>query len=246
MLTLTQVSLGQRVKDIDLRCEGGQFIHLLGPNGAGKSTLLSLIAGLERPECGYVYINDVQSETLSNEFLASFRCFQQQQHSTPFALSVSEVLAFFGHAAALPDDILAALDIGALLHRPFHRLSGGEQRRVQIARSLMQVWPAITSGTALILLDEPIQGLDFKHQHTLFALLSELAENGNLVVCSHHDLNLAYRYASMVCLLKEGKLVMSGKPDVVMHGDNLSQIFDCRTQVITTEQNQLIFQTYLD
>src|SRR5690606_34501352 len=115
---------------------------------------------------------------------------------------VNESLYFFiPNLFEIPEQLESALEIGPFLNKSMQQLSGGELRRVQIARALLQIWPAIERGHALVLLDEPLQGLDLRHQSLLMQLLTDIAAKGNSLIISNHDLNLCYRYADKVALL---------------------------------------------
>ena len=97
-----------------------------------------------------------------------------------------------------------------------------------------------------MLLDEPIQGLDFRHQHLLFRCLNALAKLGNTIICSHHDINLCANYASSIWLLKSGQLLSDGKPDLVLTEANLSAAYSCAFHRFTGENSEQIFQSHLD
>ncbi|WP_088328626.1 ATP-binding cassette domain-containing protein [Lacimicrobium sp. SS2-24] len=245
MLRIEGLSLPQRIKQVSLDVVPGDAIHLLGPNGSGKSSLLNLIAGLITAQQGTIWLEGRNLYHYSTAELATCRCLMEQTHRSVFALTVEESLSFFCDTRPLPDELEQALDITQFLHRPLNELSGGEQRRVQIARCLMQIWPAIDDGKALILLDEPVQGLDFSHQHRLCILLNELVRKGNMLIMSHHQLNLAERYANRIWLMHEGKLTADDVPNAVLTEARLSEVFACNVRIVAdTEQNRLI-QTYL-
>ena len=98
----------------------------------------------------------------------------------------------------------------------------------------------------MILLDEPNQGLDFRHQHLLFGLLDSLRKKGNLIIVSHHDLNTAYHYASHVWLMKSGRCISQGAARKCMTREILESVFDCHVSVTKMSENGVIFQTCLD
>ncbi|ALS98532.1 ATP-binding cassette domain-containing protein [Lacimicrobium alkaliphilum] len=245
MLRAQAISLENRLSNVSLDLISADAVHLLGPNGSGKSSLLNLLAGLISPHQGQLWLEGRELSQYAPAELAIQRCLMEQTQQSVFALTVKESLSFFCAERSLPDVLEQALDISPFLQRPLNQLSGGEQRRVQIARCLMQVWPAIEQGRALILLDEPVQGLDFSHQHRLCELLNELARIGNMLVMSHHQLNLAERYANRIWLMHQGQLVADDIPKQVLTESLLSRVFCCNVRIVTdTEQNRLI-QTYL-
>lgn len=223
--------------------EHGQWWFLLGANGSGKSTFLSVIAGLEPAFSGSVNLNGTEVRDISVSQLASTRCLVTQAYSTEFSISVAELFSFFTEISVCPDLIEQHLDLSTLFNKSFSRLSGGEKQRVHLARNLMQVWPMIEQGKALILLDEPLQQMDIKHQFESLRLFAELQNLGNLLIMSHHDLNQAMLYASDACLLKAGKLIQAGQQQEVLTQTNLEYLFDQRfTQIIdkNTTQSYLI------
>ncbi|MDP5129548.1 MAG: ATP-binding cassette domain-containing protein [Paraglaciecola sp.] len=246
MVKFEKLSVTGRLNAVSGHVDKGDFVHVLGTNGAGKSSLLSAIAGLLELDSGLVLLNGLSIVDYSLPQLASFRCFQEQQQSSAFALTVSEVLYFFSECYDLPDDLEDALELTNLMHKPLNQLSGGEARRVHIARTLLQVWPAIKLGQAIILLDEPTQGLDFKHQHLLFSLLARLSDSGSAVVVNHHDLNLCQQYANKIWLLQQGQIVKTMGSLQSISNDDLSHIFSCGIRFAIDEAGNKIFQTYLE
>ncbi|WP_339768623.1 ABC transporter ATP-binding protein [uncultured Paraglaciecola sp.] len=245
MLVIENLTFSQRLDNINVYAESGQFVHLLGPNGAGKSSLLQIVSGLGIPDTGRVIFDNGDIAQLTMIELARFRCFQEQQQSHIFAITVRESLSFFAHNMVMPAMLENALEIEPFMTRSLLTLSGGESRRVQIARALMQIWPTIEQGQALILLDEPSQGLDFRHQHLLLSCLVELTKLGNIVLMSHHDLNISTQYADRVWLMRSGMLEHFGEVKDVMTPAILSDIFDCQVREFSNSEGNSILQTYL-
>jgi ABC-type hemin transport system ATPase subunit len=245
MLKLENITVTRRLESVSLELQAGQMVCLLGANGAGKSSLLSVVSGLLHTTSGLTMINDKDINAYSASHLASFRCYQEQQSISHFELTVEDALSFFSTTTEIPERLDKALEISQFAKRKLNTLSGGESRRVHIARVLLQIWPAIINGTGLILLDEPIQGLDFKHQHLIFKLLQEFASAGNLVLLSHHDLNLANRYSDRVLLMLDGKVIANGAPNAEMNKTFLEQAFGCKIDCIEDQFNNRLFQSYL-
>jgi ABC-type hemin transport system ATPase subunit len=245
MLKLEDMTVVKRLDSVGLRLEAGQMVCLLGANGAGKSSLLSVASGLLPFNSGEIRVNGKEIAAYSASQLASFRCYQEQQVISHFEITVDDALSFFSSTTDLPARLDAALEIDQFRKRKLNSLSGGESRRVHIARVLLQIWPAILKGQGLILLDEPIQGLDFKHQHLIFELFSEFAKAGNLVVLSLHDLNLASRYSDRVILMLKGKVIANGDVNSVMNKALLEQAFECKIEVLEDSFNNRLFHSYL-
>lgn len=246
MLKFEQITVEGRLNHVSGQVNAGEFVHVLGTNGAGKSSLLSALAGLLRFDEGNIWLNQHKLHDYSLSQLATIRCLQEQQQNSAFALSVAEVLCFFSDHNDFPDELEKALELHHLMNKPLNRLSGGEARRVHIARALLQIWASIKQGRAVILLDEPNQGLDFKHQHLLFGFLNRLCAAGNLVIVNHHDLNLCQQYADKIWLMQNGQIVVTLSSLEQITNQDLTEIFSCGIQCAMDTVGNKIFQTYLD
>ena len=97
-------------------------------------------------------------------------------------------------------------EVITFLRRDFSCLSGGEQQRVLLAKTLLQIWPDTNPDAKLLMLDEPLAGLDFYHQLQLLDLLKEITSHGLTVISSIHDFNLAITHTDFICCLEQGKL----------------------------------------
>jgi ABC-type Mn2+/Zn2+ transport system ATPase subunit len=202
--------------------DGGTSVAVVGPNGSGKSTLLGLLAGLIRPTSGEV--------TVAPERRVAFVA-QQQHHHRWMPLSVQEVLVMgrYGRRGLLgrfrsADRAAIAgaaerLDVAELVHRPFGELSGGQQQRVLVAQ-------AVASEPDLLLLDEPVTGLDLVSQQRILELIDEEVAAGASVVLSTHHLGEARR-ADRVLLLA-GCVVADGPPAIALRADLLAEAFGDR------------------
>ena len=230
---LHAVSLDKRLTDVTCQCLKGQSIHLLGENGAGKSSLLEVIAGLTDADNGHCRIDDTPVNALTLPELARFRAFHAQSSAASFALSVNDYLHFYASSqvSPLPTLLEFTMEVSHLLTRRITTLSGGEKQRVELCRALLQVWPAIEAGDALVLLDEPLQGLDIRHQYALMALTKALTGKGNTVILTSHDIGLSANNADQIWLLKNGSLVANGTPTEVVNEFNLNATFCCHFAV---------------
>jgi len=116
-------------------------------------------------------------------------------------------------------EVLGLLKIESLAMRSFNELSGGEQQRVIIARSLAQ-------EAKILLLDEPTSNLDIRHQLEVMELSRELVDKQKLaVVVAIHDLNLASRYCDKIVMMKTGQIVAAGKPTDVLTPENIKSVY---------------------
>lgn len=200
----------------------GAVTALIGPNGAGKSTLLHAVAGLLAPRAGRL---DVPARARRGGVAYVLQATDVNEH---LPLTVREAVTMGRYATAgafrrlraddraAVDAALVALDITDLASRPLHELSGGQRQRAFVAQGLAQ-------GAEVLLLDEPITGLDLvSRQHILDAIAAERAA-GRAVMVSTHDLGDAST-ADHVLLLA-GRVVASGPPAEVLTDDHLAEAY---------------------
>ncbi|MDO6568870.1 ATP-binding cassette domain-containing protein [Alteromonas sp. 1_MG-2023] len=233
VISLRDISVNKRLANITLDITKGNCVHILGPNGAGKSTLLSIMAGVLETERGEASLLEQPLQQWPLSALATFRTLLAQQSEAVFAVSVKEYLSFFASSLAfeLPEILEATLEVKRFFKTPLNRLSGGERQRVEICRALLQVWPAVKRGEAVLLLDEPLQGVDIRHQYALMGLFRTLCDKGNTIVLSSHDISLSANYSNTVLLMKSGASVSFGLPEKVLSVNNLEHTFDCHFAV---------------
>lgn len=223
----------------------GQIVALLGPNGAGKSSLLRLMAGLDAPSSGQVTVSDRPLTSFNPLALARQRAVlgQEPRLSAPFR--VRDVLGFGLHAhglsyrhgpgKAVVEAVLDQTGLTAYASRPITQLSGGEARRVQIARAMVQIsatgaGPAI--GPRYLLLDEPTSSLDLCQQHAVLALVRSLADGGAGVLVVLHDLALAARYADRACVMAGGVIRADGAPRDSLAPERLAPIYQVAPELL--------------
>jgi putative ABC transport system ATP-binding protein len=204
-----RVPSGERVLTIldgvDLEVPAGEFLAVLGPSGSGKSTLLGLLAGLDRPDEGEVWISGKPLSKLSEDGLARLRrehlgfVFQSFQLLSNFTARENVMLpaefAGRGRAAARADELLAAVGLAERVHHYPSQLSGGEQQRVALAR-------AFAAEPELLLADEPTGNLDAATGGRILELLLDMRErSGTTLVLVTHDPALAERADRRIHLL---------------------------------------------
>lgn len=205
--------------EVSLHAESGDFVAVIGPNGAGKSTLLSVLAGLRKPDSGSVLLDGVElhsaRDSLTGMKLAQRRAYLPQNPRCEWPISVERLVAlgltptlpaFGGLPPSFGPRITRALEACDLLgHReqPATTLSGGELARAMLARALV-------ADPDVLIIDEPMAGLDPKHALDTARRLQQLARSGKLVVASVHDLTLAGRYASRIFALANGRVQGDG------------------------------------
>lgn len=207
---------GRRVVDsIDLDLAAGETLALLGPNGAGKSSLMRLVAGRLAPEAGTVRIGG-EDPFRTRSVRAGIGWVPQDIALYP-RLSVAENLDVFARLSGIggherPALVRAALDLAEIddmARRPVGLLSGGYQRRVNIAASLI-------GRPRLVLLDEPTQGVDLAARAAIHAVLSRLRADGAAILVATHDFAEVERLADRVAILSEGRLVQEGRLDTLL------------------------------
>ena len=215
------------IEAVDLRVPVGEFVGLIGPNGAGKSTLLKAALGLVTPLRGEVRVFGRPVEEARNKIAYMP---QIEEMDWEFPVSVTDVVLMGRYSRLRPfgrwsrDDRRAAQEalervgLGDLGGRQVGQLSGGQRRRVLVAR-------AIARGGLLLLLDEPFAGLDAAVQHDLVAVLDELASEGHSILIATHDLScVANSCDEAVCLNR--RIIAAGSPAEVLTAEVLTQTFD--------------------
>lgn len=217
-----------RLASTSLAIEAGTITALGGPNGAGKSTLLSLIAGELAPSAGIVRLLGRDPRAQAPTELARSRAVLDQDTPTPAGFTVAEVVAWGrrcwrGTEHARRDDevvgrMLEEHGIAHLAERPAHALSGGERRRVHLARVRAQ-------EAAALLLDEADADLDLEGRYHLDEAMRREAARGAAVVIVSHDLRRLARTAERMVLLREGVVTADGPPDIVAAPDRLATLF---------------------
>ncbi len=202
---LTAHALGKRygarrvIENVSLTIQKGEIISLIGPNGAGKTTLLKLLLGLEKPDSGTVS----RMNGLKIGYVPQY-C----RISPAMPLRVRDFLALGQPKHKLKQEVVEALGIGAWLDSPMHGLSGGEMRRVLIARALEQ-------APDLLVLDEPVAGVDLAGQSELYKRIRSLASARRMAVLMvSHDLFVVMAGANRVVCLNH-HICCEGKPDHV-------------------------------
>ena len=203
---------------------------LVGPNGAGKTTLLRAVAGL-LPAEGTITIGNENVSGLSIRERACRFAYLPQGHVVHWPLPARDIVALgrYPHGATDPtrlsprdadavEKAMLATDVAGLADRPVTELSGGERSRVALARVLAVEAP-------VVLADEPIASLDPRYQIETMGLLRRAADVGTLVVVVTHDLGLAARFADIVLLLRDGRLVAAGSPQQALMPATLADVF---------------------
>jgi len=219
------------ILNIDLKAAQGESLCILGPNGCGKSTLLKSISRIIDYR-GFVSINGIDISAIPRKDLAKKIALLSQNAQVFFPYTVYETVSMGRYAYSqgfiknlsiedkeIIEDILIKLDINDIKDCMIDELSGGTLQRVFLARTLAQT-------PDLILLDEPANHLDLKHQIELLDFLKTwVKENNKMLIGVFHDLNLARLFADTAVVLNSGKIAANGKIDDVLNSDVLSGVY---------------------
>ena len=221
---------------VSLHAESGDFVAVIGANGAGKSTFLSVLAGLLKPDAGKVRLDQDSIWDLSRQELARRRAYLPQNPRCEWPISVERLVAlgltptlpaFGGLPKAYGSRITQALDAFDLLERrgqPATTLSGGELTRAMLARALV-------GDPDILIVDEPIAGLDPKHAFDTARRLQGLARAGKIVIASMHDLTLAARYSNRILALSAGRVRGDGPTEVTLTPALIRSAFDVDARI---------------
>ena len=221
------------LKEVSFEAGKGEVIGIIGQNGCGKTTLLKCINSSLKATRGAITLDDRTVESLSKKEIARSMGFVMQTTNTTFPFTVYETVlmgrysrkeTFSADETEADTKIVyeAMKDTGILkfADRDIDELSGGERRRVMIARALVQ-------EPEILLLDEPTLHLDINTQFEALDLVSKLArENGLTVVIVSHDLPMVARYCDRVAMIHDHKVMCVGTLDEVLTPENMRKVFN--------------------
>ncbi len=194
------------LNNVSFACNKGEIVALLGTNGAGKSTLLKCVCGLLKPQTGHILFNSSIIKPKDAQKLISY--FPQSAYIPALSVFESVLLArkpfvkyrFSKADYTIVQSIIEKLNLSALALRPLSSLSGGQVQLVRIAGMLSQ-------GSKVLLIDEPLNNLDIKHQVEVIGILKSLVKTEDLVcLIAMHDLNIALNFADKFLFLKNGEV----------------------------------------
>ncbi|MFL5249703.1 MAG: ABC transporter ATP-binding protein [Myxococcales bacterium] len=218
------------LQGVTLRLDRGEIAGVVGPNAAGKSTLARIAAGLVAPSAGVVRLGGTDVRALSRRERALRVAFLAQDEPGDVPFTAREI-ALMGRAPHLglwalegeadrekAQAALEELDAAQLADRPASQLSGGERKRVYLARTFAQ-------GAPVLVLDEPTDALDLRHQARLVEALRARARQGGSALLVMHDLSLAAAACDRVVLLREGSVAAAGTPAEVLRAEVLENVY---------------------
>ncbi len=225
------------LNEISTEFSDKEFTVIAGPNGAGKSTLLYAVMGFLEAVSGEIKIFGRALGAYKRPALAKLISFVPQETVFSFDFTVEELVLmgrypYMGLMQSWTEedrqivaDALRMLGLEGFGSRWYSTLSGGEKQRVLIARALAQ-------QTRFMFLDESLSQLDINHQLEIMRLLAKICREKEIgIVLVSHNLNLAANFADKMIFLKAGKVIGSGKPTVMMTGENLFDLYGVRLEI---------------
>ena len=215
------------VKGVSLEVRSGEVVGLLGPNGAGKTTIFYMVVGLVRPDEGEVRLNGVVVTDLPMHRRARMGLGYLPQEPSVFRkLSVRDNILAFLEETPLPSgerqercgEILRDMRIGHVADTMGYALSGGERRRVEIAR-------AMVISPDFLLLDEPFAGIDPISVADLQQVILGLKERGIGVIMTDHNVRDTLKVCDRAYIISEGEILLAGKPGEIAASDRVREIY---------------------
>ena len=228
------------LEEINAEIPRGDHIAIVGPNGAGKTTLMKLIAGLIEPTQGEI---NIFGHGPSGHICIAYVP-QRSQVDWDFPANVAEVvmmgrihqIGFFHWPTradwAIVREALERVDMQAYSDHRIGELSGGQQQRVFLAQALSQ-------GAEVVLLDEPLTGLDIPGQEAILRILDDLHQAGVTVLTATHDLNLAAKHFDQVMLLNR-RLISFGPATIALSQEALIQAYGNQVHMLPSADGALI------
>ncbi len=214
------------LQKLELKVQAGQRVALLGANGSGKTTLIHHLVGLLLPQQGEVKVMGLE---VNKANLQSIRQKVGLVFDNPdnqlFSTSVFEDVAFGPRNIGMTEDQVAArvqralalVEVEQLAQRPPFNLSLGQKKRVAIA-GVLAMEPAV------LLLDEPLSGVDPRTANQLMSILQLLHSEGKTIIMATHDVDMAYAWADQVIIMSEGRLVAQGSSELLQDKELLTKV----------------------
>lgn len=224
--------------DISFKVGKGEFLSILGPNGVGKSTLFRCVLGLLSGYTGQVLVDGVDARSFSIREAAKHIAYIPQSSHPIFNYSVFDIilmgrtsgLSTFRSPKKADTEIcqwaMEKVGITRLRDRCFHRLSGGEQQLVLIARALVQKAP-------ILMLDEPTANLDFGNQLLVLEQARNLAREGYTVIQTTHHPEQSFMFSDRILTIQKGRVLTEGTPEQVLTEDTIRALYGVDVNVVS-------------
>ena len=217
----------EAVKGVSFQIAPGEVVGLLGPNGAGKTTIFYMIVGLVRPDNGTVFLNGQDITLLPMHRRARMGLGYLPQEPSVFRkLTVRENILAFLEETSLPkgerekrlEGLLAEMRVSHVKDTMGYSLSGGERRRVEIARSLV-------ISPVFLLLDEPFAGIDPISVADLQEVILGLKEKGIGVIITDHNVRDTLTVCDRAYIISEGEILLEGNPEEIASSPRVREIY---------------------
>ena len=234
---------------ISLSIQQGEFVGIIGPNGSGKSTMLKIIYRHLKQTSGKVTLHEQEIWQMAPKRVAQQMAVVSQESPLLFDFTVQD-LVLMGRTPyknwltpdrkedfAIVEESMVQADVGHLANRTLQELSGGEKKRVMLARALAQ-------QAKILILDEPTNHLDIAHQLQLMKLVKNLPIT---IIAALHDLNLAVTYCDELLVMQNCELVLQGIPKEVITEQTLQHVFQVEAKVATnpfTQKQHIYYLNY--
>lgn len=215
------------VRNVSLSLRRGEAVGLLGPNGAGKTTTFYMIVGLVKPDTGGIVLDGADITSLPMYRRARLGIGYLPQEASVFrGLTVEQNIAAVLEVVEpdpdtrglMLDELLAEFGIGHIRRTPALALSGGERRRVEIAR-------ALASQPSYILLDEPLAGIDPIAVGEIRDLVGHLKNRGIGVLITDHNVRETLDIIDRAYIMHDGQVLMEGRPDEVVANEDVRRVY---------------------
>ncbi|MGH9867632.1 MAG: LPS export ABC transporter ATP-binding protein [Candidatus Polarisedimenticolia bacterium] len=215
------------VRDVSIAINGGEVVGLLGPNGAGKTTTFSCVLGLVAPDGGRVLLNGEDITRLPMYLRARRGIGYLPQEASVFRrmtveqnlLAILETLDLEGaQVGARARALLEEFGIASLARQKASTLSGGERRRLEIAR-------ALTTGPSFILLDEPFAGIDPKARYDLQKVIAHLKERGLGILITDHNVRETLQITDRAYIIHDGVIFQTGTPEALATDPRVRDVY---------------------
>jgi iron complex transport system ATP-binding protein len=201
----------QLLKNINFKAERGSFVCIAGANGSGKTLMLKTLCGFLQPSEGAVFLDGRDISLYNARQKSTLMRFLPAVLQSGFNYKVKDIVLmgtnphikwwqdYTAKNREAADEALQNTDAAHLAERDIFTLSDGETQRIFIAQIL-------SARPQVILPDEPTSHLDLKQKNDIFRLFLKAAQNGRIIICATHDVELAKKYATHICLLKNGEI----------------------------------------
>ena len=215
------------IKDINFNINSAEIVGLLGPNGAGKTTTFYSIAGLIQPSDGEIFLNDVNITNMPMHLRSRHGISYLPQEASIFQnLSVEDNILGLAQLSMKHDEglkdkynkIVEDFNLSNILTQKGRELSGGQRRRVEIARCLVTM-------PKIILMDEPFAGIDPIAVEDIKKILNKLVSQGISILITDHNVSAALEICSRGLILSEGKILAEGSTDELIKNTKVREVY---------------------